>query len=66
MDTMGFTAAEKDETFRLIAAILWLGNIAFQDDAKDQSQVIDENVLNMVAFLMQTDANSLRAAITTR
>lgn len=66
MDIMNFGAETKKEILRLVSAIMWLGNISFKDDAKDQAQVVDENVLNMVAYLLQTDAQSLKKAITSR
>jgi len=63
MDTMGFTQQEKDEVFRILAAILWLGNIQFADDDKDQAYITNEDTLNIFAYLIQSDPESCRRAL---
>jgi hypothetical protein len=42
MQTMGFTPDEQKEIFRILAGILYLGNIHFTNDAKDQAQIADQ------------------------
>jgi myosin-1 len=66
MDTMGFSAEEKYEIFRLLSCILWLGNVTFTQNAKDEAQIADPGVVDMFAYLFQTDAQSVTAAICTR
>ena len=42
MQTMGFTGEEQKEIFRILSGILYLGNIHFTNDAKDQAQIGDK------------------------
>jgi myosin heavy subunit len=57
MNVMGITAHDQSEIFRLLAAILYLGNVAFQNGAQDHAQIHDQQV-SMVdlsrAFLFLT------------
>ena len=43
MNTMGISPQEQKEVFKLLAGILYLGNIYFESDAKDQAQINDQN-----------------------
>lgn len=65
MDTMGFVTDEKKEIFRLLSAILWLGNIQFGEE-NEQSYILNEDCLTLFAWLMQSDVDSCRKALCTR
>jgi myosin heavy subunit len=41
MKVIGFTAEEQHEIFRLVTAILYLGNVQFVDDGKGGSTIAD-------------------------
>jgi myosin heavy subunit len=41
MKVIGFTAEEQHEIFRLVTAILYLGNVQFIDDGKGGSTIAD-------------------------
>lgn len=66
MDTIGLSKDEKDNVFRLLAAILWIGNISFVEDEEGNSKIRDESVTNFVAYLLQVDANLLCKSLTER
>jgi myosin-6 len=36
MDKVGFSSQEKDNIFRIIAAVMHLGNIAFEEELDDK------------------------------
>jgi len=63
MDTMGFTAEEKSEIFRILAAILYLGNIQFADDDKEQAYITNQDCIEMFAYLIQSDSESVKRAL---
>jgi len=42
MKTIGFSQQEQHDIYRLIASVLWIGNIDFKPDAKGQSAVTDK------------------------
>ncbi len=42
MKVMGFTQQEQNEVFRLLGGILYLGNVTFVPDNKDEAQIADQ------------------------
>lgn len=66
MDVIGLSQSEQDEVFRVISTILWIGNLQFRENEQGNAQIVDVNVTNFVAYLMEVDAASVDKAITTR
>ncbi|KAM3301087.1 hypothetical protein P3S67_015587 [Capsicum chacoense] len=70
MDIVGISEEEQDAIFRVVAAILHLGNVEFAKGEEIDSSVIkDEQArfhLNMTAELLKCDAKSLEDALITR
>ncbi|GAO52587.1 hypothetical protein G7K_6660-t1 [Saitoella complicata NRRL Y-17804] len=66
MRTIGLTQAEQDEIFRMLAIILWLGNVQFVEDHDGNAAIADESVPNFVAYLMDVDASAVIKALTIR
>lgn len=52
MDVMGFTKQEQHNLFRVIAAILHLGNILVTQDRSDQAQLKDTSVAEKVCHVL--------------
>jgi len=64
MDTMGIAKDAQHEVLRLLAAILYLGNITFVPGGKgDESKVGDGQVVDMFAHLIQSDSMSCTKAL---
>eukprot|EP01080_Neovahlkampfia_damariscottae_P000976 gene976-9883_t len=58
MDFIGFTKENQEEIFRLLAGILWLGNVSFlEKDGK--AQVEDSTVIEFASYLLGIDATAL-------
>ncbi|EHL02183.1 putative Myosin-1 [Glarea lozoyensis 74030] len=66
MKTIGLTQPEQDEIFRMLAAVLWIGNIQFQEDKDGYAQVTDQSVVDFVAYLLEVDPQEVIKAITIR
>ncbi|XP_059284070.1 myosin-17-like [Lycium ferocissimum] len=70
MDIVGISEEEQDAIFRVVAAILHLGNIEFAKGEEIDSSVIKDQQsrfhLNMTAELLKCDAKSLEDALITR
>ncbi|THU47876.1 hypothetical protein C4D60_Mb09t20270 [Musa balbisiana] len=70
MDIIGITADEQDAIFRVVAAILHLGNVEFADGKEiDSSQPKDEKSwfhLRTAAELLMCDVNALEDSLCTR
>jgi myosin-1 len=60
MNVIGLTEDEQNEIFKMLAIVLWLGNVQFQDGDDGNSDVIDTGVTDFVAYLMEVDAAKCR------
>ncbi|RDA87121.1 hypothetical protein CP532_0148 [Ophiocordyceps camponoti-leonardi (nom. inval.)] len=66
MNTIGLSQSEQDEIFRMLAAILWIGNIQFQEDDGGYAAVADQSVVDFVAYLLEVTPQQVIHAITIR
>ncbi|PTB37760.1 class II myosin [Trichoderma asperellum] len=66
MKIIGLSQAEQDEIFRMLAAILWIGNIRFQEDQGGYAEVVDKSVVDFVAYLLQCTPEEVVKGITIR
>ncbi|KAG9103459.1 class II myosin [Ceratobasidium sp. 370] len=66
MNVVGLTADEQNNIFRMIAAILWLGNVQFVEDDGSGSQVTDTGVTDFVAYLLEVDSALVAKAMVSR
>ena len=64
MQIVGLTQHEQTEVLRMLAIILWLGNIQFAEDDSGNSAVSDTNVTDFVAYLMEVDPAVVQKAMT--
>lgn len=65
MDIIGITKQEQTDVFRLVSAILWLGNVDFTE-AGERASVADMAVLEFVSSLLGIPANFLKTALEIR
>lgn len=66
MKIIGLSQAEQDDIFRILASILWLGNVAFREDDNGNAMVVDQSVIDFVAYLLEVDAAQVNKALTLR
>ena len=66
MRIIGLSQAEQDEIFRMLAAVLWTGNIQFREDKDGYAAVADDSVVNFLAYLLEVDPAHVVQAITIR
>ena len=66
MNTIGLSEHEQNEIFRMISAILWLGNIVFVENEDGNAQPDDGETLEFIAYLLQVSKQSLEKAVTCR
>ncbi|KAH7374968.1 P-loop containing nucleoside triphosphate hydrolase protein [Plectosphaerella cucumerina] len=66
MRVIGVTQPEQDEIFRMLAAILWCGNIQFREDEEGYAAVTDQSVVDFLAYLLEVTPEQLVKAITIR
>ena len=66
MKIIGLTQQEQDNIFRMLAVILWIGNISFIEDENGNATIRDDSVTNFVAYLLDVNSEILKKAIIER
>lgn len=66
MKIIGLSQPEQDEIFRMLAAVLWVGNIQFHEGDDGYAAVSDQSVVDFVAYLLEVEPAALIKAITIR
>ena len=66
MKVIGLTQAEQDNIFRMLSAILWLGNVLFVEDDSGNASNRDQSVVDFVAYLLEVDPSHVNTALTSR
>lgn len=66
MNVIGLSQDEQDSIFRMLSAILWLGNVTFREDDKGETVIVDQSVVDFVAYLLEVDSAHVNKALTTR
>ncbi len=66
MRVIGLSQAEQDDIFRMLAAILWLGNIQFTEDKDGNAAITDQSVVEFLAYLLEVDPSHVNKALVIR
>jgi myosin-1 len=66
MKVIGLQQAEQDDIFRMLAAVLWLGNVSFVEDKEGNAAIADQSVVDFVAYLLEVDSAHVNKALTQR
>ena len=66
MRVIGLSKPEQDNIFRTLAAILWIGNIAFSENDQGGVDISDQSIVNFVAYLLEVDPAHVTKALTVR
>lgn len=66
MQIIGLTDHEQGEIFKMLAAILWIGNVQFVEDDSGNSAIADTSVSDFVAYLLEVDPALTQKALTQR
>lgn len=66
MQIIGLSEHEQSEIFRMLAIILWLGNVQFDEMEDGNSSIADAGVTDFVAYLMDADSALLQKVLTSK
>ncbi|EKM61602.1 uncharacterized protein PHACADRAFT_248292 [Phanerochaete carnosa HHB-10118-sp] len=66
MQIIGLTDQEQSEIFRMLAVILWLGNVQFAEKDDGNAEVADTSVTDFVGYLMEVEPALVHKAMTLR
>ncbi|XP_019453619.1 PREDICTED: myosin-2-like isoform X2 [Lupinus angustifolius] len=66
LDTVQICEEDQELIFKMVAAVLWLGNISFQvNDSENHIEVVDDEAVTSAALLMGCSSQELMAALST-
>ncbi|KAK3054351.1 class II myosin [Extremus antarcticus] len=66
MKVIGLSQQEQDQVFRMLAAVLWIGNVAFKEDDQGNAAVVDQSVVDFVAYLLEVESAHVNKVMTIR
>ncbi|RDB29666.1 Myosin-1 [Hypsizygus marmoreus] len=66
MGIIGLSQDEQTEIFRMLAVILWLGNVQFEEMDDGNSKIADVGVTDFVAYLMGVDSDLVQKVLTSK
>ncbi|KAI9601034.1 hypothetical protein H4Q26_000832 [Puccinia striiformis f. sp. tritici PST-130] len=66
MQTIGLSADEQSNILRMLATVLWLGNVQYAENDEGNAYVVDESVVEFVGYLLEVDVNLVKKALTSR
>ncbi|KAI9806966.1 MAG: class II myosin [Piccolia ochrophora] len=66
MKIIGLSQAEQDDIFRMLATILWIGNVSFRENDEGNASITDSSVIDFVAYLLEVDTAQVNKALTLR
>lgn len=66
MGVIGLTPDEQNEIFKMLAIVLWLGNVQFEEMDDGNSSITDTGVTDFVGYLMEADSALVQKVLTSR
>lgn len=66
MDVIGLTPAEQNSIFKVLATILWLGNVDFVEGDDGNAAIADTGVTDFAAYLMEVEPKQLQKVLLSR
>ena len=66
MQIIGLNDYEQGEIFRVLAAILWLGNVQYEEMDDGNAKISDTAVTDFVAYLLEVDSALVQKVLTTK
>lgn len=66
MQVIGLSSTEQTQIFRMLAIILWLGNVQFEQMDDGNAKISDAGVTDFIAYLMEVDSALVEKVLTQR
>jgi len=66
MSTIGLSNQEQNDIFRMLAIILWLGNVQFGEMDDGNAIISDTGVTDFIAYLMEVDSTMVQKVLTSK
>ncbi|KAI9800655.1 MAG: class II myosin [Sarcosagium campestre] len=66
MKVIGLSQSEQDDIFRMLAVVLWIGNVQFGENDEGNAAIADASVVDFIAYLLEVDSAQVNKALTLR
>jgi myosin I len=66
MQIIGLTEEEQSDIFRMLATVLWLGNVQYTEGDDGNAVISDTGVTDFLAYLMEVDGALVQKVMTTK
>ncbi len=66
MGVIGLSPEEQNEIFKMLAVVLWLGNVQFEEMDDGNAKIADTGVTDFVGYLMEVDSAMVQKVLTQR
>lgn len=66
MQVIGLSAEEQNSIFRVLATILWLGNVDFVEGEDGNARISDTGVTDFASYLMSVEGGILQKVLLNR
>jgi myosin-1 len=66
MNIIGLTAEEQTQIFRMLATVLWLGNVQYEEMDDGNAKVADTGVTDFIAYLLEVDGALVEKVMTSK
>jgi myosin-1 len=66
MGIIGLSAQEQNDIFRMLAIILWLGNVQFSEMDDGNASIDDTSITDFIGYLMEADASLVAKVLTSK
>ena len=66
MQIIGLSDHEQNDIFRMLAIVLWLGNIQYEEMDDGNAAISDTSVADFIGYLMEVDSTLVQKALTTK
>ncbi len=66
MSVIGLSAEEQNEIFRMLAIVLWLGNVQYDEMDDGNAAISDTGIPDFIAYLMDVDSAQVQKVLTSK
>jgi myosin I len=66
MKVIGLSIQEQNEIFRMLAVVLWLGNVQFVEMDDGNATISDTGVTDFIGYLMEVDTTMVQKVLTSK
>ncbi|KAI9462418.1 P-loop containing nucleoside triphosphate hydrolase protein [Lactarius psammicola] len=66
MNVIGLSVEEQNEIFRMLAIILWLGNVQYDEMDDGNAAISDTGIPDFIAYLMDVDSAQVQKVLTSK